>query len=118
MGWIATWIANHFLVIIGVALLCGVTWLIWRRPTESSPTTIIFLSAVALILLSDERLSTFKVGSSGVEVSRAQLKEAKDDYASQIAKVAGGLEEQKLIVEEQKKLIVAQQATLDGLTKK
>jgi hypothetical protein len=116
--WIFTWVASHFLAIVGSALLAGVAWLIWRRPTESSPTTIIFLAAVALILLSDERLSNFKVGSSGIEVSRADLTKTKEDYASQIAKVAGGLEEQRRIVEEQKKLIVAQQATLDVLTKK
>ena len=113
-----TSVSNYLLTIVGLALLAGVGWLIWRRPAESSPTTIIFLAAVALLLLSDDRLSNFKVGSSGIEVSRAELKQTKEDYASQIAKVASGLEEQRRIVEEQKKLIVAQQAALDGLVKK
>ena len=86
---------SYTLLALGLVLLVGVGILIWRRPSESSPMTVMFIAGVGLILFSDDRILNFKFGASGVEVTRKDLQQAQVDYAAQIAALARDVEEQK-----------------------
>jgi len=94
---------------IGVLLLIGVGIIIWWRPSENAPVTIMFLAGMVLIVLSsDDKAIKAKFGSSGFEFERA-IQDAKVDYAGQIAKLASELEAQKQITAEHSKLFQTQQ---------
>ena len=85
--------------LIGVALLAAVAVMIWRKPSDSQPVTIIFLAGLALIVLSDDRILNLKFSASGVEVTRKDLAKAEVNVADQIAKINSELAQQKKAVE-------------------
>ena len=41
--------SSHIPLVVGIVLLVGAAAIIWRRPSESNPLTVMFLTGVALI---------------------------------------------------------------------
>jgi hypothetical protein len=90
--------------ILGLVMLAATAYMIWRKPSDAQPVAIVFLAGVALIVLSDDRISIFKFSASGgLEVTRKEIKDKVDkaqvDYAGQIADINGKLEQQKNLLE-------------------
>jgi hypothetical protein len=96
---------SHIPLLIGVILLVGAAVIIWRRPSENSPLTVMFLTGVALIFLSDERIQNLKFGTSGVEVSREKFHEAQEDVGVQIGSLRAEIERQKQILDQHQRLL-------------
>jgi hypothetical protein len=90
---------SHLPLIIGIALLAGAAVIIWRRPSENNPLTVMFLTGVALIFLSDQRIQNLKFGTSGVEVTRTQLSDAREDIGKEIADLRSDVEKQKQLLD-------------------
>lgn len=63
-----------------------------------------FLTGVALIFLSDQRIQNLKFGTSGVEVTRGQFAEAQEDFGKQIADLRSDVEKQRQILDQHQRL--------------
>jgi hypothetical protein len=105
---------SHLPLIIGIALLAGAAVIIWRRPSENNPLTVMFLTGVALIFLSDQRIQNLKFGTSGVEVTRGQLSDAQEDIGKQIADLRSDVEKQKQLLDLHQHLLDARPAAPDA----
>lgn len=102
---------GHVPLAVGIALLAGAAIIMWLRPSDNNPLTVMFLTGVALIFLSDQRIMNLKFGASGVEVSRAQLSEAKEDFGKQIAEIRSDIERQKQLLDQHQRLLDARPAS-------
>jgi len=105
---------SHLPLVIGIALLAGAAVIIWRRPSENNPLTVMFLTGVALIFLSDERIQNLKFGTSGVEVTRGQFSDAREDIGKQIADLRADVERQKQVLDLHQHLLDARPAASDS----
>ena len=105
---------SHLPLVIGIALLAGAAVIIWRRPSENNPLTVMFLTGVALIFLSDERIQNLKFGTSGVEVTRSQFSDAREDVGKQIADLRADVEQQKQVLDLHQHLLDARSAASDS----
>src|SRR5512144_3269610 len=110
-------ILGHIPLGVGIVLLALAAVIIWLRPSENSPLTVMFLAGVALIFLSDPRISNLKFGASGVEVIRDKLIETQQDVGAQIAALRSDVEKQKQILDQHQRLFEAKQPAPDAASR-
>jgi hypothetical protein len=91
----------------GIVLLAGAALILWRRPSENSSLTGMFLAGVALIVLADPHLLSMKVGTSGFEVSRESFKDEQEEVRAQLGSLRAEIQRQKEVIAEHQRLIEA-----------
>lgn len=97
-------VIEHLPIAFGSALLLLALFLILRRSLDANVLPMLLIGA-ALIFVADKGILNLKFGASGVEVTRTELKQAKEDNTAVVAKIEGQLTEQKKLLDETRKTL-------------
>src|ERR1043165_8623492 len=95
----------------GILLLVSAALIIWRRPSDNSSVTVMFLTGVALIILADPHILSMKLGTAGFEFLRDSFKDEREEVREQLGSLPAAVQRQKEVIAEHQRLIEARAAS-------